>query len=127
VNCILDTHFILWITIGSPRLAEFPWLDRYAPWGVSPISFLEIQYLHEVGKLVVKIDAFVTTAMGDPRFVVDEIPVLGLVQQALPLSWTRDPFDRMLAAHSAARRKPLCSTDRVIRQHHVHIPPELSL
>ena len=126
MNCILDTHFVLWITTAAPRLAAFPWLDRYAPWGVSPVTFLEIQYLKEVGKLDVKIDAFVATVMSDPRFLVDEIPLLALIQQALPLRWTRDPFDRLLAAHSAARRKPLCSADRVIREHHAHIPMELA-
>lgn len=56
MKCILDTHFLLWITIDAPRLSEFPWLERYAAWGVSPVSFLEVQYLAEVGRLEVDID-----------------------------------------------------------------------
>ena len=126
MNCILDTHFLLWIVLDAPRLTEFPWLQRYAPWGVSPISFLEVQYLAEVGKLEVNIDEFTAAVMEDPRFLVDEVPLLSLVQQALPLGWTRDPFDRLLAAHSTARRKPLCSNDNVIRRHHPHVPAELA-
>lgn len=126
MNCLLDTHFVLWITAAAARLREFPWLEPYEPWGVSPVSFLEIQHLHEVGKLQVKVEAFANAVMSDRRFIVDELPLLGLTQQALPLSWTRDPFDRLLAAHSAARRKPLCSTDRLIRRHHPHIPAELA-
>jgi hypothetical protein len=38
-----------------------------------------------------------------------------------PPSWnflTADPFDRMLVAHSLARRMPLCTVDRCIRTHH---------
>ena len=127
MNCILDTHFLLWITLNAPRLEEFPWLGRYAPWGVSPVSFLEVQFLREVGKLQVKIDGFIKAVMADGRFLVDEIPLLTLTEQALPLKSTRDPFDRLLAAHSAARRKPLCSADRVIRKHHAHLPAELSV
>jgi PIN domain nuclease of toxin-antitoxin system len=127
LNCILDTHFLLWIAVAAPRLGEFPWLEQYAPWGVSPVSFLEVQYLGEVGKLEVRIGEFVEAVSKDPRFIVDEVPLLHLIQQALPLGWTRDPFDRLLAAHSAARRTPLCSVDRRIRLHHAYLPGELSL
>jgi PIN domain nuclease of toxin-antitoxin system len=125
VKCILDTHFLLWITIDAPRLSEFPWLDRYAVWGVSPVSFLEVQYLAEVGRLEVDIDAFTTAVMNDARFIVDEVPLLTLIQRALPLDWTRDPFDRLIAAHSAARRSPLCSVDRDVRLNHPFLPAEL--
>lgn len=127
MNCILDTHFLLWIVLDVARLSEFPWLKRYEPWGVSPVSFLEVQFLAEVGRLGVAMNEFTTAVHGDPRFLVDDVPFVNLIQQALPLEWTRDPFDRLLAAHSAARRKPLCSVDREIRTHHVLIPPELRL
>lgn len=126
MKSLLDTHFLLWITIDAPRLAEFPWLERYSPWGVSPVSFLEIQYLAEIGKLEVKIDEFVDAVGNDRRFVIDDVPLVNLIRQALPLSWTRDPFDRLLAAHSLARRTPLCTADQLMRVHHPYVPAELS-
>lgn len=126
MNCILDTHFLLWIVLDAPRLSEFPWLGRYEPWGVSPVSFLEVAFLAEVGKLDADMDAFTRAVSADARFLVDDVPFLNLIQQALPLDWTRDPFDRLLAAHSAARRKPLCSVDRAVRAHHPFLPVELS-
>jgi PIN domain nuclease of toxin-antitoxin system len=126
VKCLLDTHFLLWIVVGATRLDEFEWLDRYAPWGVSPLSFLEVQYLSEVGRIEVAIEAFTTAIMADPRFVVDEVPLVPLVLRSLSLGWTRDPFDRLLCAHSAARRVPLCSTDRRIRDHHRLVVAELA-
>jgi len=125
VNILLDTHFLIWLTLASKRLAEFPWLNRYRPWGISPVSLLEIQYLAEVGKLSVKNPKFTDTIINDPRFVVDDKGIATLVSQALTLNWTRDPFDRFLAAHSMARRVPLCTTDRVIRKHHRFLLPEL--
>jgi PIN domain nuclease of toxin-antitoxin system len=125
VKCLLDTHFLLWVVVGATRLDEFDWLGRYAPWGVSPLSFLEIQCLSEVGRVEVDIEAFTTAVMEDPRFVVDEVPLVALVRHSLSLSWTRDPFDRLLSAHSAARRVPLCSADRRIREHHQFTVPEL--
>ena len=127
MTCLLDTHFLLWIVLDTPRLAEFPWLQRYAPWGVSPISLLEVQCLGEIGKLGVDIQRFTRAIMDDPRFLMDEVPLLNLIHQALPLSWTQDPFDRLLAAHSAARRVPLCTVDRQLRAHHAWIPAELTV
>ena len=125
VSILLDTHFLLWLVLETKRRTQFQWLHRYRPWGVSPVSFLEIQFLSEVGKLAVKNPEFTQTVMNDPRFIVDGIVLDTLVSHALPLNWTRDPFDRMLAAHSTARRVPLCTTDRVIRTHHRLLPQEL--
>jgi PIN domain nuclease of toxin-antitoxin system len=126
VKCLLDTHFLVWITTGAARLDEFPWLSRYEPWGVSPISLLELKFLAEVGRIEIEIDAFAAAVMDDPRFLLDEVPLLALTQQALPLDWTRDPFDRLLAAHSIARRSPLCTVDRHMLQYHSLVPGELA-
>ena len=118
VTVLLDTHFLIWLVLGSKRLAEFPWIERHRPWGVSPLSFLEIQLLAEIGRLSVHNPEFTATVMGDPRFTVDDIPLATAIRHALRLDWTRDPFDRMLVAHSLARRIPLCTVDRRIRAHH---------
>ena len=126
MKLLLDTHFLLWAVLDLPRMAEFPWLERYRPWGVSPVSLLEIQFLSEVGRMKVRHPDFVEALGRDPRFVIDEVPLMALVTQALPLEWTRDPFDRLLAAHSAARRAPLCTLDRHLRGNHRFLVPELA-
>lgn len=118
VTVLLDTHFLIWLVLGLKRPAEFPWLDRHRPWGISPISFLEIEFLAETGRLSVSNPEFTRAVMEDPRFTVDDIPLATLIRHALGLTWTRDPFDRMLVAHSLARRAPLCTIDRSIRRHH---------
>ena len=126
VTLLLDTHFLIWLTLGSDRLVEFPWLDRYCPWGVSPVSFLEIQFLAEIGRLSVRNPEFTSAVVDDPRFSVDDIALVALVRHGLELGWTRDPFDRLLAAHSLARRVPLCSLDRRVRGHHRLVVEELA-
>lgn len=125
MTALLDTHFLLWIVLAADRLREYPWLERYRPWRLSPISFLEIQFLAEVGKLNVTNPGFTDAVSSDPRFLVDEVPLLALVRHGITVSWTRDPFDRLLAAHSAARRLPLCSADDRVRAHHGLLVPEL--
>jgi PIN domain nuclease of toxin-antitoxin system len=125
VTVLLDTHFLLWIVTGAERLGAFPWLDRYRPWGISPVSLLEIQFLAEVGRLSVEQPAFAEAVRRDSRFVVDEVALVALVDKALALSWTRDPFDRLLAAHSEARRVSFCSLDRRVRARHRLLVEEL--
>jgi PIN domain nuclease of toxin-antitoxin system len=126
VTLLLDTHFLIWLALNSKRLANFPWLDRYRPWGLSPVSFLEIQFLAEVGRLSVSNPEFTSAVMNDRRFIVDDISLATLIGHALRLDWTRDPFDRLLVAHSLARRVAFCTTDRVIRSRHRLLPSELN-
>ena len=125
MKLLLDTHFLLWIALDVPRIDAFPWLEGYRPWGVSPVSFLEVQFLTEVGRLEAKTSEFAAAISQDSRFVVDEVPLVSLIDRAIPLSWTRDPFDRLLAAHSESRRAPLCTLDRRLRAEHGLIVREL--
>jgi PIN domain nuclease of toxin-antitoxin system len=87
------------------------------PWGVSPIALLEIQLLSEIGKLDLA-PGFHDAVRSDPRFELDDPPSASLVERAIPLSWTRDPFDRLLAAHSEVRRSPMISVDEEILDNH---------
>ena len=125
VTLLLDTHFLIWIVLESKRLANFPWLERYRPWGISPVSFLEIQLLAEVGRLSVINPQFINTVSNDRRFIVDDLSLDTLVSHSLKLDWTRDPFDRLLVAHSLARRLAFCTTDRLVRSRHRLLAPEL--
>lgn len=118
MNLLLDTHFLIWILMGAERTDSFPWLEDHRPWGVSPISLLELQYLSEIGRIELQADALLNELQGDSRFALDEPPLIPLIARALPLTWTRDPFDRLLAAHSSLRRVPLCTVDRVLLKHH---------
>lgn len=126
MTVLLDTHFLLWAVLGLARMDAYPWLERYRPWGVSPVSLLELQFLAEVGRLELAHAEFIEALKADPRFVLDEVPLMALMTHALPLGWTRDPFDRLLAAHSAARRVPLVTLDRRIREEHRLLLPELA-
>lgn len=118
LKSLLDTHFVLWIVTGADRLRSFPWIERYRPWGVSPVSLLEIQYLAEIGRVEIQNPRFTDALLEDPRFMIDEIPLVPLMRRAIELTWTRDPFDRLISAHSSIRRLPLCTTDRNVRENH---------
>lgn len=118
MKLLLDTHFLVWILTGAGRIGEYPWLDDHRPWGISPISLLELQYLSEIGRIELDAAGLLDALQSDGRFVLDEPALVPLVERALPLTWTRDPFDRLLAAHSTARRVPLCTVDRLLLKNH---------
>lgn len=76
------------MVLESKRIRQFPWLGKYLRWGLSPVSLLEIQFLSQVGKLRVRNPEFVDALLKDSRFIIDEVPLLGLVRQSLALVWT---------------------------------------
>ncbi len=125
MTCLLDTHFLIWILTESKRTKAFPWLEGYKPWGVSPVSVLEIQFLAEIGRLEARTPDLAEALKHDSRFVVDEVGLVPLVEKALRLEWTRDPFDRLLVAHSLVRRTAICTVDRLLVRQHALIVPEL--
>ena len=71
MNLLLDTHFLIWATLESEQLQRFRWLGNYLPWGVSPVSLLEIQYLSEIGRLRCRQPEYLEALGQDRRFVVD--------------------------------------------------------
>ena len=125
MTCLLDTHFVIWIVSDSKRVKNYGWLDEYQPWIVSPVSLLEIQFLAEVGRRRINNPRFSREIMSDPRFQFDDAPLAGIIQRSLDLTWTRDPFDRLIAAHSLVRRVPLCTVDALVLDNHKLIVPEL--
>jgi PIN domain nuclease of toxin-antitoxin system len=125
MTCLLDTHFVVWIVSNASRLKSYRWLNDYQPWGVSPVSLLEIQLLAEIGRRRLENPRFTQELMGDSRFEVDDVPLTNLIQKSLDLTWTRDPFDRLISAHSLLRRVPLCSVDEMMLANHKLVVPEL--
>jgi PIN domain nuclease of toxin-antitoxin system len=78
---------------------------------VSPASLLEVQFLVETGHVGLRGGAVVADLAKDDRWLLDDPPAAAWFDLALGLSWTRDPFDRLLVAHAAVRRWRLATGD----------------
>jgi len=48
---------------------------------------------------------------------VSDASAAELGQAAMDLSWTRDPFDRLISAHAIVAGAPLVTADETIREH----------
>lgn len=106
---LLDTNALLWLDTGHRRARA---LSR---WGgrlnVSPTSFLEIQLLLEAGRIRLRRNATVEALAADDRWTLDDPPSVPWFDEARAVTWTRDPFDRLLVAHARYRGWRLATAD----------------
>lgn len=112
---LLDTNALLWLDRGHPRSKP---LRRFAGrLYASPAAILEIQFLVELGKVRLSEERSVAALEEDPRWFLDDPPAAGWFREAHSLSWTRDPFDRLLVAHALQREWRLATGDRALLEH----------
>ncbi len=83
---------------------------------VSPIVELELTYLYEIGRVSEPADMPLAALRRSIGLQVADVAVVELARAAIPLSWTRDPFDRLIAAHAIVADAPLVTADKTIRE-----------
>lgn len=81
---------------------------------ISPIVELELTYLHEVGRVTEPANAPLNALRKTIGLEVADVSAAALARAAGDLSWTRDPFDRMIAAQAIVADAPLLTADRTI-------------
>jgi PIN domain nuclease of toxin-antitoxin system len=114
----LDTHILLWLYAGL--------LERFTSRGrelleqsellISPCVKLELQYLYEIGRTTVPAGRIIDDLSEQIGLYVCDIPFDTVINRAIALNWTRDPFDRLIAAQALCRGIPLLTKDKSIRR-----------
>lgn len=84
---------------------------------ISPMALLEIEYLSEIGRVTVPAGELFTALRQSAGLSIAATPWEAVVKTALGLSWTRDPFDRLIAAHAITDGVPLVTADGNLREH----------
>lgn len=111
---LLDTNALIWLDQGHRRTRVLARPRR--PLYVSPATLLELQVLEEAGRIHVPKGG--TQAMAsDDRWTLDDPPAASWFSVALDLGWTRDPFDRLIAAHALFRGWKLATADEPLLKH----------
>ena len=105
---LLDTDALIWLAQDHRRARPLRNLQRLH---VSPASVLEVQFLVEAGRLRLSAGRSLDAITHDSRWRLDEPPTADWFLAACEFSWTRDPFDRLLAAHARLRRWRLATAD----------------
>ncbi len=117
----LDTHVVLWLYLrkGEGLSGRARQLIEYEPIIlISPIILLELDYLHEIGRTTLgsaHVFDYLHQRIG---LQVCQKSFIDVVREASQLSWTRDPFDRIITAQSAIDRNTLITKDKIIQEHY---------
>lgn len=116
---LIDTHAVIWLYARDLRQFPGPIRQRLdeEQLGLSPFVELEIDFLHELGRF-----SYPSAVVAEELRLTMELTALdvsagAVCRAATALTWTRDPFDRLLAAHATVAQLPLVTKDRNIRQH----------
>lgn len=113
MNVHLDTHVVLWLYAGAvERLSETArTLLRSQRPVVSPIVHAELALLHEIGRVTVPAADILNDLRARADLGTAESAFARVAARAAGLAWTRDPFDRLIAAHALCDDAPLLTAD----------------
>ena len=116
----LDAHIVVWLydalTNRLSRVAAEAIEENDLI--VSRIVELELQFLHEIGRLRVKPAEIIKHLSAQIGLRLSDTGLERIIRAAAGMGWTRDVFDRLIAAESAAMDIPLITKDRTVRTHH---------
>jgi PIN domain nuclease of toxin-antitoxin system len=114
----LDTHVAAWLFAGDvTRLsAAARAVIEKNDLLVSPAVVLELQYLYETKRVADAADQVVEDLRHRLGVGICDLPFPDVVRRAVTLSWTRDPFDRLIVAQAAVRNTTLVTKDRTLRK-----------
>ena len=114
----LDTHVVAWLHAGE--LERIPRKVRRRLEAedllICPMVLLELEYLREIERLTVPADRIFADLSAEIGLRIAEYPFPLVVRESLGQGWTRDPFDRMIAAHAIVSGHPLATKDAVLRR-----------
>ena len=116
----LDTHVVVWLYAGQlERFSdELQLLMNEEDLLISPIVQLELQYLYEIERITDDAQTILTDLAARIGLQICEKRFQAVVSEATAVSWTRDPFDRLIVANASLNDNILVSKDQGILDHY---------
>jgi PIN domain nuclease of toxin-antitoxin system len=114
---MLDTHVAVALyegRTGGLGAAAKRAIDRDVV-TISPAVLLEMELLHEIGRLRIGAQPIAAKLADDLSIRVASDRFADVAVEALSLAFTRDPFDRLIVAHAAFQRAGLVTQDVMLR------------
>ena len=117
----LDTHVLVRLYLGEVDklgAAARKAIEEH-DLRVSPAAVLELEFLHEIGRLKPTASKVVTVLGQEVGLVICELPFRLVVDYALKQNWGRDLFDRLIVANAKAADAPLVTKDERIHRNYL--------
>ncbi len=119
---LLDTHILVWLALEPQKLsssAKAAILNarRNSLMAIASISLWEIAWLVENGRIdtTLSVESFVRDCSAKVR-VIPETPEIAARAVSFPVSYPRDPQDRLIGATALVEGIPLVTHDKLIRK-----------
>ncbi len=116
----LDTHIVVWYHANLKQRFSEPiqTLMNQHDWYISPIVRLELQYLYEIDRISPTADTIIDALYKRVGLTICTKPFNDVIPVANQLTWTRDPFDRLLVAYASLNKDILITSDQKIRDNY---------
>ncbi len=116
----LDTHVVAWLFLGDlqriPKAAQKAINNNELL--ISPMVLVELQYLFEVGRTAETSERVFESLDVELGLKVCDLPFPQVARRAFDVSWTRDPFDRLIVSQASLREAKLVTKDREIHRYY---------
>lgn len=114
----LDTHIVCWLYAGKTELISPTAIQAIETnqLFVSPIVELELQYLFEIKRISQQASEILNALRSDIGLQIADENFQQVTNASKMLSWTRDPFDRVIVGHALYKKIPLITCDKTIQQ-----------
>lgn len=114
----LDTHVVIWLYQKEETKFSLKAINEIEnnELIISPIVSLELEYLYEIQKINVTSKNIIDYLSEKIGLSISKTPLAEIVQTALNCKWTRDPFDRLIAAEAIFSQIPILTKDQSILQ-----------
>ena len=112
----LDTHVVVWLYAGNVEMLSehAKTLINEHEVSISQIVRLELQYLFDIQRVTERANEIVFDLSDRIGLRVCDKNLSTIVNAALDLSWTRDPFDRIIVANASVDNDILLTKDQNI-------------
>jgi PIN domain nuclease of toxin-antitoxin system len=112
----LDTHVLMWLSGGEQERVPAAARERLQgePVSCAPMAQLELAHLYEIGRITRGASDVLGVLAPALGLAVSAAPFAAVVAYALDLTWTRDPFDRLIAANALVDGAGLLIADESI-------------
>jgi PIN domain nuclease of toxin-antitoxin system len=119
----LDTNVVVWLaasTLDQISQNALDIIDNSDDLCVSPMVFLELKYLGEIKKITKNPEAILHHLEKSIGLKTCDKSFQIIIEKARDLSWTRDPFDRIITAHASIEGDILLTSDKKIQDNYKH-------